>query len=82
MRTVVTASIEINDRELRIDGYVHYHVDNNYGADADGKRGEKRTIVEDVTTIQAYDADLNDVPLSPEDLNRAAEILTREFLEE
>lgn len=82
MRQVVSGTMEVNDVELTIDGYVVYHSDNNYGADADGNRGEKRTIIDDVVGITAYNRDMDDVKLSTEQLEQAATILTREFLEE
>lgn len=81
-KTIVNASMEVGNIDVTIDGYVHYHVETDYGADADGNRGEKRTIIDDVTDINAYDADINSVALSKEDLEKAAHELTREFFNE
>ena len=39
--------------EVNIEGMVHYDVESNYGADADGNRGTRMTIVEDVVDIGA-----------------------------
>ena len=77
MKQVVTSKMD----EITIDGYVHYEVDFNYGADADGNRGHKTIFVEDVTEISAYDDTLNKVELTEEQKERAGEILTQEFLE-
>lgn len=81
MKQVVTSAMKIGESEITIDGYVHYEVDFNYGADADGNRGHKTIFVEDVTDISGYDDDLNKVALTQEDKERASEILTQEFLE-
>lgn len=81
-KVVITASIEIGIEEVTIDGWVHYHVDKYYGADTDGNRGEVRTIISEVTDIKAYTESFGDVALTSEDQDRAAEILTRKFIEE
>lgn len=86
-RELVSATMEVPggpnrlDREVNIDGYVYYHTDTNYGADADGNRGVRRTFVDDVTEVSARDFDGEDVSLCPADTDRAAELLTRKFLE-
>ena len=86
-REIVTARLVIEnndgeiDQELTVDGYVHYYVDTNYGADADGKHGYKKTIVEDVTNVAAQDVYGEDVKLSDKDLDLAKEALTTKFLE-
>ncbi len=82
MTTIVTTEMELEDgTNISIQGYVHYLLDNNYGADADGNRVGTVTEVEEVTEIKAYDDDLKEIELSEEDIERATEILTREFLE-
>lgn len=81
MKEVVTTHMEMGQSIINIDGYVHYHVEMNYGEDADGNRGEKRIFVDDVTNIQAYTEGLDIIVLTNEDKERASEKLAREFLE-
>lgn len=78
---IVTCAFEMDDKELTIDGRVHYHTESNFGSDADNNRGSCKVFVDDVTDVTAYNADLDEVPLSEEVLERAREVLTREFLE-
>lgn len=33
---------------------LEYSIDNNYGADADGKRGEKRYFLDEVNSLAVY----------------------------
>ena len=70
------------DQEINIEGYVHHYVELAYGADADGHRGISRVFVDDVTDIGAYDQDGEEIELSSDDIERAGELLTEEFLEE
>lgn len=85
MREITSAEMEITRgedvKEIIIDGYVEYEVDTNYGADADGNRGEKRTIITDVIDIEAWTEGLEDFDLSEEETIKAGEILARKFLQ-
>lgn len=76
--TVIRGEEEI---EIVIDGYVEYYQDSNYGADADGNRGMKRIFVRDVYEIGTYDEKSQPFDLTPEELVKAAETITRLFLE-
>lgn len=78
---IVVASMELNDIPLVIEGHVRYHVECNYGADADNKRGIKRTFVDEVVNIAAHDMDYAEVFLNENDKQIAVELLTRKFLE-
>jgi hypothetical protein len=66
--------------EILIEGYVKYH-NEVYGADADGHRGVKKTIVDDVDDVMAFDVDRNLIKLNKEENEEAAKILTEKFLE-
>lgn len=79
-KELVTTTIMIDDVEVNIDGYVHYYVDKNYGADADGNRGQVCTFIDDVTDVSAYLDDVR-IELSPRDLQRATVALGNLFLE-
>ena len=81
MKELITARMDLDDNNVTIDGYVHYHIEIDYGSDADGNRGQKRVFVDDVTGISCYIGD-RDIKLSEEDEDKAADILTRKFLEE
>jgi len=53
----INIDLEIETPELDLVKYsiyarIDYSVDSNYGADADGNRGEVRTIVDDVVIIE------------------------------
>lgn len=87
-RTLVTTStmMEINGEEIEVnvDGYVQYSVDTQYGADADGKRGIKRTVVDDVENIGVYDPlSFDDIYDSLNDNNKekASDAIVEAFLE-
>lgn len=77
----ITGRMMIGEDEVIIDGIVHYHVDNNYGADADNKRGERRTIIDDVTDINFTSMDGEEVKFTEADVDRASEILGTKFEE-
>lgn len=66
--------------EVVIDGRVHYHVDNNHGADADNRRGVRTTIIDEVTDIGFYNEDGDEVKYTEADKNKAAEILGNKLL--
>lgn len=82
MRQVVSGEIEMemangNVKDLNIEGFVHYHVDKYFGADADGNRGEVRTIIDDVIDVNVYDMDGNDVEItSPQRETVKAKLVT------
>ncbi len=82
MRDITTIRMDILGQEVIIDGYVHYHVDRNYGADADGNRATSRTFVEGITDIEAIDAEGNDVQLTDNQKENAEEALIRKFMED
>lgn len=46
-------SIDDIDYEARVS--IKYHVDNTYGADADGNRGEPRTFIDDIKIMGIID---------------------------
>lgn len=78
----MVTDIEIeNEKYIRVDGYVHYHKDINFGSDADGNRGETRTIVDEVTSVQGYDENDDEIQLNEKTLYRAEQALARKFLE-
>lgn len=79
---IVTTTMLLGDIEVTIDGRVHYYTDVAYGADVDGNRGVKRTFVDEVTDIAAYDALLGPVALTDKDKDQAANVLTIKFLED
>ena len=55
---------DINEYEVSVD--IDYSVDDNFGADADNRRGETRLFVEKVTITSIYDLDNNSI--DPDDL--------------
>ena len=69
------------EEEVAIDGFVHYHVDTDYGADADGNRGSSVTFVDDVLDVYAYDEDGGEVMLDKQDIELAKDNLAQKFLE-
>ena len=76
--------IEVNadcSQEVAVDGYVHYHVENDYGADADGNRGVQRVFIDDITDLGATTEDGDDVELTPEYEKKAYRKITEKFLE-
>ena len=79
-KELITGKMMLGEKEVVIDGRVHYHVDKNWGADADNRRGEVRTIIDDVTDIGFYDEDGDEVKFTDADKNKAAEILGNKFL--
>ena len=80
-KELMTGKMMMGDEEVVIDGYVHYHTEAKWGADADGNRGVKRTFVDDVTNINIYSYEGDDVKFTADDENRAADILGTKFLE-
>jgi len=86
MRVLMQARAEL-DRggaliPVDVTGIVDYFVDTKYGADADGNRGEKRTIVDEVIKINAWDDDVHALELSSKEEDYIADVLTRKFLGE
>lgn len=63
-------------------GIVKYKVDRRYGEDADGHRGETRTIVDEVVDIHAWDDDVKELLLNVREEEAVANTLTRKFLGE
>ena len=64
-----------------VEGDVHYHVDRHYGADADGNRATRKTFVESVDHVVAYDDEGGEVALSKEQAEEAADLLVNKFME-
>lgn len=85
MKTVLSSKMFVirdgQDVEVSIDGWVVFSVDVNYGADADGRRGVKRTFAENVIDIMACDSNSENVELSELEKDLAADLLIRKFLE-
>jgi hypothetical protein len=79
--TTMMVEREGDEIEINIDAYVHYSVDRSYGEDADGNRGVSRTFAEDITGLSAYTVEGDDFKLTPDERDRAEEILTEKFLE-
>ncbi len=69
------------DQDVTIDGYVWYHIDTAYGADADGGRGCKKTIIDDVTDVIAEDELGESIELTKEEQDKAMVILGNKFME-
>lgn len=81
MKEITAVRIMVGDEEIIVDGYVHYHVDTKYGADADGGRGERRTFIDDVTDVDAITPDGEDYKLNEVNFQRAIDALQTKFLE-
>jgi len=86
MRVLMQARAEL-DRggaliPVDITGIVDYFVDTKYGEDADGNRGEKRTIVDEVVEINAWDDDVKALALTQKEEDFLADLLTKKFLGE
>ena len=67
--------------EVQVEGYVEYHTEFDYGADADGNRGTRKTFVDDVHDVMATDSDEDDFSLTDEERSEAEELLTLKFME-
>jgi len=80
-KDIVTAQIQINGEEVFVDGYVYFHTETNYGADADGNRGSRKIFIDDIQEVIATTHDGSHVHLSEEDKERAVEAITISFLE-
>jgi hypothetical protein len=80
MTKIVKKDKDGEDYDLVVDGQVHYSVETNYGANADGNRGWSKLFIDDVTHVCGYVNDVQ-VKLSAEDEFLAEEALTDELLE-
>ena len=67
--------------EVYIDGYVRFHVERDYGADADGRRGISKTMVDDVSDLMAHTTEGEDFELTDLEKECAENILTMKFLD-
>lgn len=67
--------------EIFIDGYVEYHIEPNWGSDADGNRGIERVIVDRITQLGFYSDDLKEIKPTEEEELEAQDILRDTFLE-
>ncbi len=80
-KELVSAIMDLGTgEEVNIEGYVYSHVESDFGEDADGGRGVRRTFVDDVREVAAY-KDGEQIALDMDDQERAEEILTRTFIE-
>lgn len=79
----MTTELERNGGYEKVDviGIISYFVDTRYGQDADGNRGEVRTIVDEVTDITVCDMDVNTINVTAQEEDFLAYELTRKFLE-
>jgi len=53
------------DRDYIIIARIDFHVESNYGADADGNRGVSRTYIEHAEILEIYPEDHQDWDLLP-----------------
>lgn len=86
MRTLITtyAWLDRNEEQLEIiaDGYVHYQIDNNYGADADGNRGTQKVIITSIENVAAYLENMKQIEISPVEKDIIEEALAKKFFSE
>ena len=83
IRKKLTYSKMAVDGELiNIEGYVHYYIEENYGEDADGKRGERHVFIEDVTDVCAFSENGEDLILTDKQRKKAEKELVDEFFYE
>lgn len=54
MKKLLQYSVELDDFEYQCVVDVEFHVDEDYGADADGNRGEPRLFIDDVKILDVY----------------------------
>ena len=81
-KKLISTTMQINEEQyINLDGYILYHIDRFYGTDADGNRGESRTIIDDVVDVAAYDDDGDDIKLQQYQLDNACKVLGDKFLE-
>ena len=80
MKELISSRMMLRDDEYDVEGYVEYHEEKHWGADADGNRGTCKTIVDDVIDIVAYQ-DGEDIELTKDEKQLIADRLTRKFLE-
>ena len=78
---VADSKMFVHDDEVNVTGIVEYHVEVDYASDADGYRGERRIIVDNVGSVVAYNLDGGDIALTPEQEDEAKETLENSFLE-
>ena len=69
------------EEEVGVEGNVEYHTEIDYGSDADGNRGCRTIIIDDVSDIMAFDPDGGTVELNKQDLSLASDNLAQSFLE-
>lgn len=85
MREVISVNMIIDrndgDVEVYVDGQVKYHEETSYGSDADGNRGMRKTIIDDVTEVMAFDTDGGTVDLTEDEIENAKESIANNFLE-
>jgi hypothetical protein len=82
MREFVWTDIDFGPHSdvYRVDGYVEYTEEIDYGADADGNRGSIRKFVQNVTELLAYDTKDDPVEMTEEEQQKASDALVRRFL--
>lgn len=79
--TDIELEVEGGLQWINIDGYVYYAIDMNWGSDADGNRGEKRTIVSDIVGISAHDEFGRDFDLIGDNLTKVTKAIGEKFFE-
>lgn len=84
MKILMQARSEINRNGALIPvdvvGTLNYYVDTSYGDDADGNRGERRTVVDEVRDIYVWDDEANALKISEWEQEMLAQTLTEKFL--
>lgn len=69
------------DQDVTVEGWVWYHIENNWGSDADGNKGVKKSFIDDITEITAEDELGEAIELTKEETDRAMELLGNKFWE-
>lgn len=58
MKDVIEATIILGEDqkvEIQVEGIVAYHVEPDYGSDADGNRGCRKHIIDDIYAVSGWD---------------------------
>lgn len=55
MKKTINKEVWIDDEVFTVEARVTWTVDNDYGADADGNRGESRLFIDDVEILSVQD---------------------------
>ena len=83
-KVLVQMTIELDRNggyeKMDVIGIVSHFIDRRYKEDADGNRGESRTIVDEVVDISAWDELVREVILTEKEKEYIADKLTNKFL--